>query len=98
MRIPDPPYALICSLGFASPLLLAASDPLALLSDSFAPELADGELAHLRSRYVSSHGISYFGIEFISSPDHGPGPANGRHEPGAERGTKQTQAGCARQG
>lgn len=62
-----PAICLICSLGgFASPLL-AASDPLALLSDSFAPELADGELAHLRGRYVSSHGISYFGIEFISS-------------------------------
>ena len=44
-------------------------DPLALLSDSFAPELADGELAHLRGlARVSSHGISYFGIEFISSP------------------------------
>ncbi|MFQ2102257.1 hypothetical protein [Aeromonas sanarellii] len=62
-----PAICLICSLsGIASPLL-AASDPLALLSDSFAPELADGELANLRGRYVSTHGISYFGIEFIST-------------------------------
>ena len=62
-----PAICLICSLGgFACPLL-ADSDPLALLSDHFAPELADGELAHLRGRYVSTHGISYFGIEFIST-------------------------------
>ncbi|MCH7371580.1 MULTISPECIES: hypothetical protein [Aeromonas] len=62
-----PAICLICSLGGVACPLLAASDPLALLSDHFAPELADGELAHLRGRYVSSHGINYFGIEFIST-------------------------------
>lgn len=62
-----PALCLICSLsGIASPLQ-AASNPLALLSDSFAPELADRELANLRGRYVSPHGIRYFGIEFIST-------------------------------
>ncbi|MCX4034043.1 MULTISPECIES: hypothetical protein [Aeromonas] len=62
-----PALCLLCSLGGIASPLLAAPDPLAHLSDHFAPELADGELAHLRGRYVSSHGISYFGIEFISS-------------------------------
>lgn len=62
-----PAICLICSLGGLACPLLAASDPLALLSDQFAPELADGELANLRGRYVSSRGINYFGIEFIST-------------------------------
>ena len=60
-----PALCLLCSLGGIASPLLAAPDPLAHLSDHFAPELADGELAHLRGRYVSSHGISYFGIEFM---------------------------------
>ncbi|MGY6037907.1 hypothetical protein [Aeromonas sp. AE23HZ002T15] len=62
-----PALCLICSLGGVACPLLAASDPLALLSDQFAPEMADGELANMRGRYVSSRGISYFGIEFIST-------------------------------
>lgn len=62
-----PALCLICSLSGVTCPLLAASDPLALLSDQFAPEMADGELASLRGRYVSSRGISYFGIEFIST-------------------------------
>lgn len=62
-----PAICLICSLSGLSCPLLAAPDPLAHLSDKFAPELADGELAHLRGRYVGSHGSSYFGIEFIST-------------------------------
>ena len=62
-----PAICLICSLGgFACPLL-AAPDPLAHLSDKFAPQLADAELANLRGRYVSTRGINYFGIEFIST-------------------------------
>lgn len=62
-----PAICFICSLsGIACPLL-AASDPLALLSNQFAPEMADGELASLRGRYITPHGISYFGIEFIST-------------------------------
>ncbi|MGY3901299.1 hypothetical protein ACW5XF_02340 [Aeromonas lusitana] len=62
-----PAICLICSLGGVACPLLAAQDPLALLSDQFAPEMADGELANLRGRYVSPQGISYFGIEFIST-------------------------------
>lgn len=52
--------------GFINPLY-AAPDPLAHLSDNFAPELADGDLANLRGRYVSANEIRYFGIEFIST-------------------------------
>lgn len=62
-----PVICLICSLGGIACPLLAAQDPLALLSDQFAPEMADGELASLRGRYVTTRGISYFGIEFIST-------------------------------
>ena len=45
-----PALCLLCSLGGIASPLLAAPDPLAHLSDHFAPELADGELAHLRGR------------------------------------------------
>lgn len=62
-----PALCLICSLGGVACPLMAASDPLALLSDQFAPEMADGELASQRGRYVTPRGISYFGIEFIST-------------------------------
>lgn len=62
-----PVICLICSLGGVACPLWAASDPLAMLSDQFAPEMADGELANLRGRYVTPRGISYFGIEFIST-------------------------------
>lgn len=62
-----PAICLICSLGAFTGPLMAAPDPLAHLSDKFAPELADAELANLRGRYVSPHGINYFGIEFIST-------------------------------
>jgi len=84
-----PALCLLCSLGGIASPLLAAPDPLAHLSDHFAPELADGELAHLRGRYVSSHGISYFGIEFISSLTTAQAQ---------QTAAIQTQAGCARQG
>lgn len=62
-----PAICLICGLGGIACPLLAASDPLALLSDQFAPQMTDGELANLRGRYVTPQGISYFGIEFIST-------------------------------
>ncbi|EOD54581.1 hypothetical protein [Aeromonas molluscorum] len=52
--------------GLTGPAL-AASDPLANLSEHFAPELGDSELANLRGRYAGPQGIRYFGIEFIST-------------------------------
>ncbi|WP_421199776.1 hypothetical protein [Aeromonas enteropelogenes] len=62
-----PALCLVCSLGALPLPLLAVSDPLAQLSDQFAPQMSDSELAGLRGRYVSAHGIHYFGIEFIST-------------------------------
>lgn len=52
--------------GLSGPAL-ALPDPLAHLSESFAPQLEDSDLANLRGRYVNSQGIRYFGIEFIST-------------------------------